>query len=71
MPRTLPFPLIEAPRPQSLSDPFGDNSEFALNQVLSRPEEQLDWGDCQCLLGPHLPAETYEELLHFLPRAFS
>ena len=73
MTETFPFPLFEVPRPrpQSLSDPFGDNEEFMLRRVLAKSDEQLDWGDYQCLLGPHLPAGSYEELLYFLPRAFT
>jgi hypothetical protein len=57
-------------RPQSLSDPFYDNTPEQLASLLAKADEELDWGDFQCLLGPFLPAGTYEESSYFLPLAF-
>jgi hypothetical protein len=59
------------PRPQSLSDPFHDNTSVSLRQLLSKPDDALRWGDFTILLGPHLPAGTYDEVAYFLPLAFN
>jgi hypothetical protein len=37
---------------------------------LSTPDSKLTWSDFQILLGPHLPAGSYEEVAYFLPLAF-
>jgi hypothetical protein len=58
------------PRPQSLSDPFHDNTSDSRRQLLSKADDALRWDDFKSLLGPHLPAGTYEEVVYFLPLAF-
>lgn len=58
------------PRPTSLTDPFHDHSPEHCARLISTPDKQLTWHDLQCLLGPHLPAGTYEESAYFLPLAF-
>jgi hypothetical protein len=57
-------------RPQVLSDPFHDNSPAGLKSLLRRTDGELRWGDFKILLGPFLPAGTYEEVAYFLPLAF-
>jgi hypothetical protein len=54
-----------------LSDPFRDNSPAGLHELLSKSDAELQWGDFKALLGPHLPAGTYEEVVYFLPLAFN
>jgi hypothetical protein len=58
-------------RPKSLSDPFHDNTRATLKRVLRTPEQSLTWSDFKILLGPYVPAGTYEETCYFLPLAFS
>lgn len=58
------------PRPQSLSDPFHDHTQEYLQSLLATPDDDLTWHDYQMLLGPFLPAGTYEESAYFLPLAF-
>jgi hypothetical protein len=57
-------------RPRALSDPFHDNTPASLRELLRRGDSELRWGDFKTLLGPHLPAGTYEEVVYFLPLAF-
>jgi hypothetical protein len=57
-------------RPRALSDPFYDNTPASLRELLSRGDSELRWRDFKTLLGPHLPAGTYEEVAYFLPLAF-
>ncbi len=68
----MPKPLFQVPyhRPKQLSDPFHDFTPIILNKILETPDSLLKWYDYQNLLGPHLPAGTYEEVIYFLPRAF-
>ncbi len=65
-------PLFNVPyrRPTRLSDPFFDHDEISCNKILATPDSKLVWHDYQNLLGPHLPAGTYEEVVYFLPGAF-
>lgn len=56
-------------RPQQLSDPFHDHSTERLATLIAKPDEELNWMDYQCLLGPYLPAGTYEQSVYFLPLA--
>ena len=62
--------LAKCPRPVSLSDPYNDFSEKSLRELLSIPDEEMKWNHYQKLLGPFLPAGTYQESVYFLPRAF-
>jgi hypothetical protein len=57
-------------RPRVLSDPFHDNTPASLRELLRKGDSELRWGDFKALLGPHLPAGTYEEVAYFLPLAF-
>jgi len=57
-------------RPRSLSDPFHDHTPDHLGALLSKSDRDLRWHDFQCVLGPFLPAGTYEESAYFLPLAF-
>lgn len=57
-------------RPKSLSDPFDDHGVEHTQALLAKPDNQLEWGDYQCVLGPFLPAGTYRESVYFLPLAF-
>jgi hypothetical protein len=57
-------------RPRVLSDPFHDNTPATLRDLLSKADSDLRWGDFKTLLGPHLPAGTYEQVAYFLPLAF-
>lgn len=62
---------VRSPKPTKLSDPFHDfEGDDFLEAVLRKPEGKLDWSDYQSLLGPHLPAGTYHEVVYFLPGAF-
>ena len=58
------------PRPQVLSDPCRDNTPAGLKHLLRKKDGELRWGDFKTLLGPFLPAGTYEEVAYFLPLAF-
>jgi hypothetical protein len=57
-------------RPRTLSDPFHDNTPAGLRELLRKADSEFHWGDFKTLLGPHLPAGTYEEVAYFLPLAF-
>jgi len=61
---------VRTPRPTHLSDPFQEFAEEYLCEVLAKPDRTLEWSDYQNLLGPFLPAGTYEESVYFLPLAF-
>jgi hypothetical protein len=64
---------VPYPRPKSLSDPFHDNNSSTsstLEQLLNTLDESLYSSDFRILLGPYLPAGTYEETCYFLPLAF-
>lgn len=58
-------------RPQRLSDPGSDFSEGMLKDLLRKADSDLRWSDYRNLLGPYLPAGTYEEVIYFLPGAFT
>jgi hypothetical protein len=60
---------VPHPRPQKLSDPHYDFSDDYLAKLLAVPDDQLEWHHYQDLLGPYLPAGTYEESVYFLPGA--
>ena len=62
--------VIKRNRPASLSDPFHDYSMADLPQLLKKLSTSPDWSDLQAVLGPYLPAGTYEESVCFLPLAF-
>ena len=66
-------PLFEVPRrrPSSLSGPFNDYDRESLREILEKPDGELRRYEFVVLLGPHLPAGTYEETVYFLPLAFS
>ena len=57
-------------RPTSLSDPFDDFTEDRLAEIIQTPDEKMTRCHYQEILGPFLPAGTYEEAAYFLPRAF-
>lgn len=57
-------------KPTKLSDPYDDFSPSLLKKLLEVEEEKFAWNAFSNLLGPHLPAGTYEEVIYFLPRAF-
>jgi hypothetical protein len=61
--------VVRQSRPTSLSDPFHDFNAASLKALLDVPDEQMGWGHLQQLLGPFLPAGTYDESVYFLPRA--
>jgi hypothetical protein len=54
-----------------LSDPHHDNFKYALKELLNTPDESLNFSQFRSLLGPYLPAGTYEETCYFLPFAFT
>ena len=57
-------------RPTRLSDPHSDFTPETLDQLLAVPDDKLEWHHLQNLLGPFLPAGTYQESVYFLPLAF-
>ena len=61
---------IPYPRPEKLTDPHFDFTQESLIQLLATPDEKLEWHHLRNLLGPFLPAGTYEESVYFLPFAF-
>lgn len=61
---------IPYPRPTKLSDPSCDFSPEKLQRILAIPDDELGWRDLRDLLGPFLPAGTYEESVYFLPFGF-
>ena len=56
-------------RPTRLSDPHFDFTPSLLADLLAVPDEKMAWQHFSHLLGPHLPAGTYEETEYFFPRA--
>ena len=62
---------IPHPRPAKLSDPHRDFTPKLLAELLATPDSQLQWNHLQNLLGPFLPAGTYQESVYFLPFAFA
>ena len=58
-------------RPKKLSDPYSDFTPRMLKELLNKSNSELRWSDYSSLFGPHLPAGTYEEVIYFLPNAFS
>ncbi|MEX0726465.1 MAG: hypothetical protein WD065_09375 [Planctomycetaceae bacterium] len=68
----MPAPDLKLPyaRPLSLSDPNHDFTIDHLKSILATPDCDLKWDDFQALLGPYLPAGTYEESAYFLPLTF-
>ena len=61
---------IPYPRPKKLSDPHSDFTPESLSKLLATPDAKLEWHHLQNLLGPFLPAGTYQESVYFLPFAF-
>jgi hypothetical protein len=61
---------VPHPRPKKLSDPHYDFTEKLLAKLLATPDDQLGRQHYTQLLGPHLPAGTYDESVYFLPGAF-
>ena len=66
-----PFFHVPYSRPKSLSDPHHDNFKYELKELLTAPDESLNFSQFRSLLGPYLPAGTYEETCYFLPFAFT
>jgi hypothetical protein len=62
---------IKYPRPTKLSDPYRDFPPDHLTAILAKSDSELTWVEYRNLLGPHLPAGTYEEVMYFLPLAFA
>jgi hypothetical protein len=61
---------VKQRRPDKLSDPHYDFSSEHLKELLATPDHQFEWHHYANLLGPHLPAGTYQESVYFLPGAF-
>lgn len=61
---------VKYPRPTKLSDPYHDFSGDMLAKLLAVPDDELNNVQYRLLLGPHLPAGTYEEIVYFVPGAF-
>ena len=57
-------------RPTTLSDPFHDFTKELTTEILETPDEKMTLYHFQQILGPFLPAGTYEEAVYFLPLAF-
>jgi len=57
-------------RPKTLSDPYHDFTEDGIREILSTPDDRFEWHHYQSVLGPFLPAGTYDESVYFLPGAF-
>ena len=71
-PNTSPFRTpfsVAYPRPSHLSDPHHDFSDDDTRAILAKPDTELAWNDFKNILGPYLPAGTYEESVYFLPLA--
>jgi hypothetical protein len=60
---------VAYPRPTRLSDPYHDFSDDLTHAILAKLDSELAWDDFQNILGPFLPAGTYEESVYFLPLA--
>jgi hypothetical protein len=58
-------------RPKKLSDPYNDFDPDSLGFLLKKNDDEFWWSEYSALFGPHLPAGTYEELMYFLPKAFT
>ncbi len=58
-------------RPRKLSDPYNDFTNEMLTRLLRLKDDEFGWCELSHLFGPHLPAGTYDEVMYFLPRAFS
>jgi hypothetical protein len=67
--RPKPGLVVVQPRPAKLSDPFSDFNAAGLKRLLKVPDDEMRWYDLQKILGPFLPAGTYDESVYFLPRA--
>ncbi|HVU14627.1 MAG TPA: hypothetical protein VHD90_25300 [Phototrophicaceae bacterium] len=61
---------VKRPRPKKLSDPEYDFTPKLLKELLAVPDNQLEIRHYINLLGPYLPAGTYDESVYFLPGAF-
>jgi hypothetical protein len=61
---------VKYQRPKTLSDPYHDFTPDYLNKILATPDNAMDFSHYRNLLGPHLPAGTYDESIYFLPGAF-
>ena len=61
---------IPHPRPTQLSDPFREFLPSMLRNLLATPDAALKGYQLKQILGPYLPAGTYEEAAYFLPLAF-
>ncbi|MEO8608178.1 MAG: hypothetical protein ABI690_09870 [Chloroflexota bacterium] len=61
---------IKYPRPKKLSDPYHDFTPDMLEEILAIPDDKLKGYHFLQILGPTLPAGTYEESVYFLPGAF-
>jgi hypothetical protein len=66
----MSLPLLY-PRPEALSDPFHDFDPDTLQEILQVPDSKMERWHYQQILGPFLPAGTYEEAAYFLPQAFA
>jgi hypothetical protein len=67
----MPKPRFKVPypRPKQFSDPFNDHWEHCTSLILTR-DDLLQPSDIEAILGPTMPAGTYEESVYFLPFAF-
>ncbi len=63
--------LSKFKKPRKLSDPYNDFTEEILARLLKLKDDEFGWSEFSHLFGPHLPAGTYDEVMYFLPRAFS
>ncbi len=62
---------VRRPRPTKLSDPGDDFTPDMLRDILATPDEEMGFAEYRNLLGPWLPAGTYDETIYFLPRALA
>lgn len=62
--------IIPHKRPLRFSDPFHDFDEVSLRELIETPDSEMTGCHYQQILGPFLPAGTYEESVYFLPAAF-
>jgi hypothetical protein len=61
---------VAYPRPTVLSDPFHDFFADTTRAILAKPDAEFGWSEFKNILGPFLPAGTYDESVYFLPPAF-
>ncbi len=61
---------VRKPRASVLSDPHGEYFGDSAAKLLSIEDSDLQWHHYKSILGPYLPAGTYEETVYFLPLAF-